>query len=72
MKAYILIMTEQGQAVNVTRRVSEIAGVVRADTVLNNFDVIAYAVTDNMDELAALVSKVESVDGIIRRLVCWR
>ncbi len=71
VSAYVLIQTEVGHAASVARTVREIAGVVAADDVTGNYDVIVRAEADSLDELAQMVlSRVQLLEGITRTLTC--
>ncbi len=71
VRAYVLIQTEVGRAVNVAREVGAIAGVVSADDVTGPYDVIVVAEAKTMDSLGQLVvSKVQAVEGIVRTTTC--
>lgn len=71
VRAYVLIQTEVGRAVNVAREVGAIEGVVSADDVTGPYDVIVVAEATTMDTLGQLVvSRVQAVDGIVRTTTC--
>ncbi len=71
VRAYVLIQTEVGKSVNVAREVAQIDGVVAADDVTGPYDVIVVAEAKSMDSLGQLVvSKVQSVAGIVRTTTC--
>ncbi|MGZ8763735.1 MAG: Lrp/AsnC family transcriptional regulator [Acidimicrobiia bacterium] len=71
VRAYVLIQTEVGRAVNVAREVGTIEGVVSADDVTGPYDVIVVAEAKTMDSLGKLVvSQVQSVAGIVRTTTC--
>jgi DNA-binding Lrp family transcriptional regulator len=71
VRAYVLIQTEVGRAVTVTREVGALEGVVSADDVTGPYDVIVVAEAENMDSLGQLVvSKVQAVTGIVRTTTC--
>jgi len=71
VRAYVLIQTEVGKSVNVAREVARIDGVVAADDVTGPYDVIVVAEAKSMDSLGQLVvSKVQSVAGIVRTTTC--
>ena len=71
VRAYVLIQTEVGRAVNVAREVGAIDGVVSADDVTGPYDVIVVAEAKTMDSLGKLVvSQVQAVEGIVRTTTC--
>jgi DNA-binding Lrp family transcriptional regulator len=71
VRAYVLIQTEVGKAVNVAREVGTIDGVVSADDVTGPYDVIVVAEAKTMDGLGKMVvSHVQAVEGIVRTTTC--
>jgi len=71
VRAYVLIQTEVGRAVNVAREVGAIEGVVSADDVTGPYDVIVIAEAKTMDGLGKMVvSQVQAVAGIVRTTTC--
>lgn len=71
VSAYILILTEVGQAARVAAAVAEIEGVKAADDVTGPYDVVARAEAADVDELGRMVvARIQAVDGIERTLTC--
>jgi len=71
VSAYILILTEVGQAAQVATAVAEIDGVEAADDVTGPYDVIVRAKASDVDELGRMVvAKIQAIDGIDRTLTC--
>ncbi len=71
VKAYVLIQTEVGKAVDVADAARDIPGVVSAEDVTGPYDVIIQTEADTVDELGKMVvSKIQLVDGITRTLTC--
>jgi DNA-binding Lrp family transcriptional regulator len=71
VKAYVLIQTEVGKAVDVADAARDIPGVVSAEDVTGPNDVIIQTEADTMDELGKMVvSRIQLVDGITRTLTC--
>ncbi len=71
VRAYVLIQTEVGKAVNVARQVGHIEGVVSADDVTGPYDVIVVTEAATMDALGKMVvSQVQAVGGIVRTTTC--
>ncbi len=69
--AYVLIQAEVGKAVQVSREVAGIDGVVSADNVTGPYDVIARAQADTVDDLGRLVvNQIQLIDGITRTTTC--
>lgn len=71
VQAYILVQTEVGKSAEVTRAISNITGVTRAEDVTGPYDVIVQVEGSSMDELGSLVvSQIQTVSGITRTLTC--
>lgn len=71
VQAYILVQTEVGMAASVADAVSEIAGVVRVDTVTGPYDVVVLTEAATVDDLGTtVVGRVQRVAGITRTLTC--
>ena len=71
VSAYILIQTDVGKAADVADRIRLVKGVTAADDVTGPYDVIARAEAGSLDELGrAVLSEVQSIDGITRTLTC--
>lgn len=67
VRAYVLIQTEVGRAVHVSREVALIDGVIAADNVTGPYDVIVVAEAPTMDDLGRMVaSTMQAVGGIVR------
>ncbi len=71
VKAYVLVQTEVGKAVDVAEAARTIAGVVSAEDVTGPYDVIIQTEAETVDALGQMVvSKIQMVDGITRTLTC--
>lgn len=71
MQAYILIQCEVGKAADVAERVAGIEEVTASSDVTGPYDVIVRAESKNIDDLGRLVvSKIQSVPGVVRTLTC--
>ncbi len=70
-QAYVLIQTDVGKSAQVAEEVGKIDGVIAAHNVTGNYDVIALAEADNMDELGRLVvNQIQLIHGITRTTTC--
>jgi DNA-binding Lrp family transcriptional regulator len=71
LRAYVLIQTEQGTAIDVAESIAGIDGVATACAVNGPYDVIALAKAVDIDDLCqAIVGKIQTVYGITRTLTC--
>ena len=70
-QAYVLIQTDVGRSAQVAEEVSRIDGVIAAHNVTGNYDVIALAEADSVDDVGRLVvNKIQLVHGIARTTTC--
>ena len=71
VSAYILILTDVGQAARVAHEIARITGVESAEDVTGPYDVIVRARADTMDDLGQMVvAKIQAIEGIDRTLTC--
>ena len=71
IRAYVLIQTEVGRATDVVNAVRALPGVIEADDVTGNYDVIARAEAETVDELGrSVLAKVQRLEGITRTSTC--
>lgn len=67
MEAYIFINADPGKLWTITEAALKmIEGVRMAHAVTGQFDVIAYAEFANMDALANIIEKFQSLKGVLR------
>ena len=70
-QAYVLIQTDVGRSAQVAEEVGRIEGVIAAHNVTGNYDVIALAEADSVDDLGRLVvNRIQLVHGIARTTTC--
>ena len=70
-QAYVLIQTDVGRSAQVAEEVGRIEGVIAAHNVTGNYDVIALAEGESVDDLGRLVvNKIQLVHGIARTTTC--
>ncbi len=70
-QAYVLIQTDVGRSAQVAAEVAKIDGVIAAHNVTGNYDVIALAEADSLDDVGRLVvNKIQLVHGIARTTTC--
>jgi DNA-binding Lrp family transcriptional regulator len=71
VQAYILVQTEIGSAVDVTRRIAAVAGVSVAEDVTGPYDVIVRAEAASMEDFGRQVlHTIQEIPGITRTLTC--
>jgi len=71
MRAYVLINTLPGRALDVVSKIRGVPGVVEADPITGDYDVIASLEAPNFAVLgSAVVDKVQKLDGVRRTVTC--
>jgi len=66
VQAYILISTDPGKPWEVAESTLQIEGVKVAQAVTGPFDVVAFVEFTNIDELAKLLEKIHSINGVLK------
>ena len=70
-RAFILIETQVGRAKQVARELRAFEGVISADVVTGNFDIIALIEAPDMSALADLVTgQAQGIRGVLRTITC--
>ena len=71
MRAYVLIHARAGEAVTIARELRQAQGVVRADYVFGNYDVIAEVEAQDLPALGHLVyESVRVMPGVLDTHTC--
>jgi DNA-binding Lrp family transcriptional regulator len=71
MRAYVLINTLPGRALDVVGKIRAVPGVLEADAITGDYDVIASLEAANFAVLgSAVVDKVQKLDGVRRTVTC--
>jgi DNA-binding Lrp family transcriptional regulator len=69
VSAYVFVETTTGKAREVNAAVSQIAGVVRCNTVTGPYDVIALVEAEDVRQLGDfVVSKIQATPGVLRTM----
>lgn len=72
MKAYILIKTDLGSALDVVAELRKIGGVKEANGITGPFDAIAVIEAPNPAEIATLVmARVQKIAGVKDTMTCF-
>jgi len=66
LNAFILINTERGKLWKVAEEASTIKGVKIAHAVTGEYDVILYVDFLNISELSEIISRVQSINGVVK------
>lgn len=71
MKAYVLITTAAGKAMEALDGVKKVENVKSAHTTIGPYDIIAFVEFSDPAELTGLiVDKLQRIDGVSRTLTC--
>lgn len=71
VRAYVLINTSPGRAMEVARQLQQVDGVVSADAITGEYDAIATLEGPDVNAVGALiVDKVQKLDGVFKTVTC--
>ena len=71
VSAYVLINTAMGKASEVTKEISNISGVTKAESVTGQYDAIAVVEADDINDLGKIVAnQIQKVAGVIGTITC--
>jgi len=66
LEAYILVDAEPGNIWEVADATLKIKGVIKAHAVAGQYDAIAYVEFTKMDDLGAIIEKIQRLEGVRR------
>ena len=69
-QAYIFINSEPIKLWDVAEAASKIKGVLRADAVTGEYDVIVLSELEDMSQLSKLIRELQSIQGVLRTHTC--
>ncbi len=71
MRAYVLINTTSGRALDVAKRIAGVPGIKAADAITGQYDVIAMCEAPDVTSIGTIiVDKVQKIDGVFRTVTC--
>ena len=71
VRAYVLISASPGRAIDVATKLSGQDGVLQADAITGEYDVIAQVQASDVAGVGALiVEKVQRVEGVFKTVTC--
>lgn len=71
MKAYVLINTSPGHALDVAKHMQGTAGISAADAITGEYDVIAVCEADDVNGVGQLiVDKIQKIEGVFKTVTC--
>ena len=71
MKAYVLINTSPGRALEVAKKLVGASGITAADAITGEYDVIAICEAADVNSIGSLiVDKIQMIDGVFKSVTC--
>ena len=70
MKAYMFINSMRGQALALTRGIRGVGGVLSADAITGDYDIIASVEVRDLTELRTAMAGVQALDGVLKTTTC--
>jgi DNA-binding Lrp family transcriptional regulator len=71
VRAYVLISASPGKAIDVATRLAGQEGIIQADAITGEYDVIAQVQADDVAGVGSLiVEKIQRVDGVFKTVTC--
>jgi len=71
VRAYVLIGATAGKTLDVARKLQGQEGIVKADAITGEYDVIAEVEADDIAGIGKLiVEKVQAADGVFKTISC--
>jgi DNA-binding Lrp family transcriptional regulator len=71
VRAYVLISTQPGKAMDVVARMNGQDGIVQSDAITGEYDVIAQVEAPDVAGVGALiVEKIQRIDGVFKTVTC--
>lgn len=70
MKAYMFINSMRGQSLGLTRAIRAVDGVLSADAITGDYDIIASVEVKDLTDLRTVMAGVQGLDGILKTTTC--
>ncbi|MGH7920290.1 MAG: Lrp/AsnC ligand binding domain-containing protein, partial [Candidatus Dormibacteraceae bacterium] len=71
MKAYALINASPGQAIDIAVKLRDKPGVVSADAITGDYDVIATCEAADVNAIGQIIiEQIQKVDGVFKTITC--
>jgi DNA-binding Lrp family transcriptional regulator len=71
VRAYVLISTQPGRAMDVVSHLTGQDGIVQSDAITGEYDVIAQVEAGDVAGVGALiVEKIQRIDGVFKTVTC--
>ncbi|MBO0683837.1 MAG: Lrp/AsnC ligand binding domain-containing protein [Candidatus Dormibacteraeota bacterium] len=71
MKAYVLINASPGRAIEVAQKIQGQSGMLAADAITGEYDVIAVCEAPDVSAIGQLiVEKIQRIEGVFKTITC--
>ena len=71
VRAYVLISTSPGKAIDVVSKMAGQAGILQADAITGEFDCIAQIEAQDVAGIGSLiVEKIQRIEGVFKTVTC--
>jgi DNA-binding Lrp family transcriptional regulator len=70
MKAYMFINSMRGQSLALTKAIRGVGGVLSADAITGDYDIIASVEVRDLTELRTAMAGVQGLDGVLKTTTC--
>ncbi len=71
VRAYVLISTTPGKAMEVAKAMGGVSGINHADAITGEYDVIAQVEAPDVSGIGTLiVEKIQKIDGVFKTVTC--
>jgi DNA-binding Lrp family transcriptional regulator len=70
MRAYMFINAMHGQSLALTKTLRDVPGVLAADAITGDYDIVASITAVDLAELRAILAGVQQIDGVLKTTTC--
>ena len=70
MKAYMFINSMRGQSIALARSIRSVAGVLSADAITGDYDIVVSVDVKDLTELRTAMAGVQALDGVLKTTTC--
>jgi DNA-binding Lrp family transcriptional regulator len=70
MRAYMFINALRGQSLALTKTLRDVEGVLAADAITGDYDIVAHIEARDLAELRAVLAGVQEIAGVLKTTTC--
>jgi DNA-binding Lrp family transcriptional regulator len=70
MRAYMFINALRGQSLALTKTLRGVEGVLAADAITGDYDIVAHIEARDLAELRAVLAGVQEIAGVLKTTTC--